>query len=104
MKLGRIIDGKVEYGKIVDVGVIPNATNKTIAHNISNVFRYTFVEGYTTNAWPMKMVWSKSQYGDIVIRIEGDNIRITTDSPSWAEANYKGYVELHYLKNSNQEE
>jgi hypothetical protein len=52
----------------------------------------------------MKMVWSKSQYGDIVIRIEGDNIRITTDSPSWAEANYKGYVELHYLKNSNQEE
>lgn len=80
------------------MGVIPNATSKTIAHNISNLFRYTLIDGYTTNAWPKKMVANKAQYGDIVLTVEGNNIRVATDSPSWAEANYQGFVELHYLK------
>lgn len=62
MKHGRIIDGRKEYGKIIDVGVIPNSTSKAIAHGITNLIRYTFIEGYTTNSWPMKMVWSKAQY------------------------------------------
>ena len=92
-------EGRIEYGKIIDVGEIPNATSKLIPHKIQNLYRYTFFDGYTTNSWPVKMVCSKSQYGDIVIKIEGDNIRITTDSSSWAEAWYMGLVELHYLKN-----
>ena len=50
MKLGRIIDGKVEYGKIIDFGVMPNATSKSVAHGIENGDKTYNVSIFCNNA------------------------------------------------------
>lgn len=44
-KTGRIIDGKEEYGKIINVGYL-EAGYKEIAHRITNWARITRIEGF----------------------------------------------------------
>ena len=43
------IDGKPIYRKVVDFGILPNATNKTVAHNISNIDKIISISGWTSN-------------------------------------------------------
>ena len=43
------IDGSAIYKKTVNFGSLPNATTKTVAHNITNVSRFVKVEQSVTN-------------------------------------------------------
>ena len=45
-QIGYWIDGKPVYRKVIDVGNLPNATTKRIAHNISNLKQVISIEGY----------------------------------------------------------
>lgn len=96
---GRIVDGKKEYGKIIHTGTVPSATTKAYAIGITGFDRYTFMDGYTSNAWVVKMVPQKIDDLSIVLTGNGPNIEITTYTSHWSDANYQCYVELHYLKN-----
>ena len=42
---GRIIDGKIEYGKRIDCGNLPNNSVKMVAHGLSNVTFTRQIEG-----------------------------------------------------------
>lgn len=48
--VGRWIDGKVVYRKVVDFGTLPNTTTKTVAHNIANFQHLVRFSGYTYEA------------------------------------------------------
>lgn len=95
---GRIIDGKVEYGKILNIGVVPSATSKTYATGITNFDRYTYLEGYTDKSWGVRMTPEKINESSIVLNQEGANLKVTTYVSSYANADYKGYIEMHYIK------
>ena len=47
VRCGTWIDGKPIYRKVIDFGALPNATTKSIAHNISNIDKITKIEGIT---------------------------------------------------------
>ena len=96
---GRIIDGKVEYGKILNIGVVPSATSNTYATGITNFDRYTYLEGYTDKSWGVRMTPEKINESSIVLNQEGANLKVTTYVSSYANADYKGYIEMHYIKN-----
>ena len=44
--VGTWIDGKPIYRKVVDFGALPNATTKSVAHNIANI-------DFIVNVWGM---------------------------------------------------
>lgn len=43
------INGSHIYKKTIDTGTLPNSTNKTVAHNISNISMVLKVEGWATD-------------------------------------------------------
>lgn len=48
-EIGVWLDGKPLYEKTVNFGALPNATTKTVAHNISNVEHVWIYEGWAQN-------------------------------------------------------
>lgn len=48
-KVGAWIDGKPIYRKVVNFGALPNATSKSVAHNISNIAMITNIRGVALN-------------------------------------------------------
>lgn len=95
---GRYIDGEKEYGKILSIGTIPNNTSETYYTGLDSFGRYTYVDGYTSNAWGVKFVPQKINDSSIVLTQEGDKLRVQTWTSTYADANYQGYIEIHYLK------
>ena len=57
--VGKWIDGKTLYRKVIDTGALPNATTKSVAHNISNVSRFVKLYGYayTSNGQTYPLPW-----------------------------------------------
>ena len=47
--IGKWIDGKTLYQKTIDVGALPNATTKKVAHNISGLSKVVSISGVATN-------------------------------------------------------
>ena len=94
---GRIIDGKKEYGKRINCGVLLASGTKTVETGLSNV-TYTDVQGIcvTNNGgWPYKMgVTGSSTVA--VLSIDNHKIKIKCNGDL---STYTGYVELKYLKN-----
>ena len=43
------IDGKDIYFKVIDLGALPNATNKTVLHGITNISRWIKIVGVANN-------------------------------------------------------
>lgn len=98
---GRIIDGKKEYGKRINCGIVPkfNASVRK-AHGISNLYLFTHVYGVAgtvNNPWAEPIGFSTSN--NIRMVIEGANIVIKTNNDAYNTAEYIAYVELYYLKN-----
>lgn len=42
-------DGKKIYGKVVELGALPNATVKSVPHNITNISRWIIILGVANN-------------------------------------------------------
>ena len=49
IKIGTWIDGKPLYRKVVDIGALPNASTKQVAHNISNMGSVVTLRGMVTD-------------------------------------------------------
>lgn len=94
---GRIIDGKKEYGKRINCGVLLASGAKTVETGLSNV-TYTDIEGICVTSgggWPYKMgVTGSSTVA--VLSIVNHKIKIMCNGDL---STYTGYVELKYFKN-----
>ena len=99
---GRIIDGKVEYGKIINVGNLPNATTKNINTGISNLKDLTFgIVSITSGAGSLYIsnlgsTVSLSTAKVMYFGVSGTVIFIQTNAD---ESSSKAIVEIHYTKN-----
>lgn len=94
------IDGSAIYKKTVNFGALPNATNKTVAHQISNVSRFIKIEQSITNSGGTgALVLSSGQASnnDFNFYVTDTNISITT---SGDRSTCNAYVTLYYTKSS----
>lgn len=93
------IDGKRIYRKVVDVGTLPNATTKQVAHGISydTIVNLKGVCSNSDNAFlPIPAVATSSQYS-IELSLDVTNVVITTAQDRSA---FSGYVIIEYTKPS----
>lgn len=95
---GRIVDGKIEYGKRVNLGILPNTTSKSVAHGIANGFQVTHVEAWATNVnnvfggIPLPYIVG-TRYNEL--QITSTNVFISNNYDASA---FNGYVTIYYTK------
>lgn len=93
------IDGKSIYRKTVNIGSLPNATTKTITHNISGFGLLVKLEGCFTNGTNSgSLPYSATTTAKAVqVYTDATNITVITGED---RSTYSGYVTLYYTKNS----
>ena len=96
---GRTIDGKIEYGKRVRLGNLPNNEMKNVAHGLSNI-TFTKIEGVCDDGLgdrlTLPFINIDNLGASIMMYIDGANIRVKTYSD---KSTYVGYATLYYTKN-----
>lgn len=87
------VDGKKIYKKTIDLGAMPNADNKSVAHGVSNINTVVKIEGVMVqgaNAWAIPYT------GVSILSVEGSNVMIRTTSDYHS---FNAYVTIYYTKN-----
>ena len=96
------IDGKPIYKKTIDIGTLPNATTKTVAHGISNLGLVIKAEGFSSESSGVRITFPFSSVvsvaDQVAMRFEATNIVITT---GLNRSNFSGYVTLWYTKTTD---
>lgn len=91
---GRTIDGKKEYGKRIDLGNLPNASTKNVAHGLTNI-TFTGIDGMA-GGYPLPFVNPSDSNSSIALYISGSNIVIIT---KYDRSSMTGYATVYYTKN-----
>lgn len=99
---GRVIDGKKEYGKRINVGTLPNNTTKEVDIDLTNI---VFTKAFEAIAYKsgaaiiLPLVSATAISSNVYIAILNNKITITT------KADYSSYtncfVEIFYSKNTD---
>ena len=101
--IGTWYDGKPIYRKVIDCGNLPNASNKNIPVNISNLKNIVSLQGiasYGDISFPFNNVRPRetSNIATIGLYFYGGNITIETGNDRSA---YTGYVTIEYTKTTD---
>lgn len=103
-KTGKIIDGKEEYGKLINLGNLPNASTKNVPHGIKNfttACNITKIEGFAqgddTSCFPLPYSSPSGLTLCIGIIITNSNISVVTGND---RSSLTGHVTLYYTKNN----
>lgn len=100
-KTGRIIDGKEEYGKMINFGALPNATSKSVSIGFdSNTVNMTKIEGFVKVEGGVKYQLPYiSQMGNnnVGVYVNGSSVWIWTQADRTTNT---AIVTLYYTKNS----
>lgn len=101
--IGKWINGKSIYRKVIDFGALPNNTRKQVYHNISNIDIFTNIYGVASTAnnvysYPLPVIYrsSESNYNIEVLASKKYVEMATTEDRSAITA----YVVLEYTKTS----
>lgn len=94
------VDGSAIYKKTINFGTLPNASNKSVAHGISNLNRVIRVEaiadyGTGSTKFPIPFSSSAAQSSNVSIAIESSTIGIQTGND---RSGATAYVTLFYTK------
>ena len=95
------INNKPIYKKVVDIGNLPNATLKTVAHGISNIGLIITIRGFATSGTefiPLPFTHSSSLEAQVQVYASGDNINVRTGND---RSSSTGYVILEYTKTTD---
>ncbi len=101
--IGKWINGKSIYRKVIDFGALPNNTQKNLNHNISNVDIFTNVYGiaYTSGyvyTYPLPLMYKGSDYNyNVELMVSKQSISMSSNTDRSA---LSAYVVLEYTKNS----
>lgn len=99
--IGYWIDGKPLYRKVINFGNLPNATSKSVAHNISNLKRVIKMQGYaysSQSGFDIPIPYTSNGYL-ISLRCDDTYVVVTpmTDQTSFDEC----YITLEYTKTTD---
>ena len=91
-------DGRPIYRLVVDIGSLPNATTKNIAHGISTPFQVVSITGMVTNGTNQRTIPcsdTSSLANNIDVQVSNTTISVITGT-NWNT--YTGKVILEYIK------
>lgn len=102
--IGKWIDGKPIYRKVIDFGSLPNNTAKTVSHGITNLDKVILISGYcsapnSTSFFPIPLQYKgvDSNY-NVEINVTTDYVRMSSSSD---RSNYSATVILEYTKTTD---
>lgn len=100
-KTGRIIDGKEEYGKKINIGALPDTTTKTVVTGLTNITRTRPIMGVAIaeSGNSRDIPYNEGTDVSIIyvkINASGNTLTVGTKSDLTA---YSGHVTLYYTKN-----
>jgi len=98
-EIGKWIDGKTLYRKVIDLGSLPNATSKSVAHNITNPATFVKISGATVsggNRLPLPHVDTSGLQYCISLYANATDVIVVTGSN---RSNVTGFAILEYTKN-----
>lgn len=99
--IGKWIDNRTLYRKIINTGSLPNSANKEVAHGISNLRRVVNLHGYAfraSDSVTLPLPYASTVELTVRLVADGSNIRVTTSSD---RTNYtESYVIVEYTKTS----
>lgn len=99
--IGKWLEGKNLYRRVVGLGVMPNATAKNVAHGLKNVnIIRCYGTAYNSSAvLPLPYVgYGGTTSSQISIDVVGTDIRVYTSSD---RTSFNGYAILEYTKTTN---
>lgn len=102
--VGKWIDNKPIYRKVIDIGNLPDASQTIVSHNISNIERIVKLYGSATrdsdkDTLPIPYVtFNANNSGGVTIYVNDTNVLISTSSD---RTSYYAYVVLEYTKTSD---
>ena len=95
------IDGSTLYEKTVDVGSLPDTTEKLVPHNITNLLYVVSITGVAKNSSGNQL---PLPYADIIdayeVNISADNTNININTGR-DRTSFSGYVTVRYIKSSS---
>lgn len=96
--IGKWIDGKPIYRKVVDFGALPNATSKSVAHNITNISYITNIKGTALQSNATNFILLPTNYINS-INVGNINVQISTNND--LSAFDKCYLTIEYTKTTD---
>ena len=96
------IDGNTIYKKTIDCGALPNATTKTVNHNISDIGTIIKIEAFALNGainYPIPFTNITNLEGQIRIIAGAEGIQIVTGID---RTHMTAYATLYYTKQAAQ--
>lgn len=102
--VGKWIDNKPIYRKVIGIGNLPNASQTIVSHNISNIERIVKLYGSATrdrdkDTLPIPYVtFNSNNSGGINLYANNVSVSVSTSSD---RSSYTGYVVLEYTKTSD---
>jgi len=96
--IGTWIDGKTLYEKTVNLGALPNATTKSVAHGISNISMVVQLYGMfqDSNNW-FPLPYCNTTAATSQIRLSADRTYIVLLTGA-NMTQYTGYATIRYTK------
>ena len=98
--IGKWIDGKPLYRKVLSFGALPNNSTKSVAHNISNLKRIVKLEGFAGSSQnlggitlPHATATPTALYADTT----KVNVKTTSDATAYTET----YIYIYYTKSTD---
>lgn len=98
---GRTIDGSDSFFMLVDLGAMPNATTKNVAHGIGSTFRAINIWGAMRNPTtndnrPLPFVSQSFATSQIAVVVDATNVILVTNFnfSAWTQ----GYMVIEYIK------
>lgn len=104
-EVGCWIDGKPLYAKTIDFGSLPNNATKNVAHNISNIEKIVFIDGFgdrtVSNVYdciPLPFAHRNQTSYNIQLSATYTDVTIITASD---QSNRSAYVTIYYTKTTD---
>lgn len=96
------VDGSAIYKKTINLGALPNATTKAVAHGVSNFGYLVKIEGMSTYSGdnvfrPLPHVSVYSAADNILVEVSPTDVVVYTGVDRSA---FSGYVTIYYTKSS----
>lgn len=100
--VGEWIDGKPIYQKTIDCGALSNKSTKTVAHNIANIDKIVYIDGFTVegnSTFPLPYVHDLDATLNINLAINKTNISILNRGRDCS--GFVAWVTIQYTKTTD---
>lgn len=100
LEIGKWIDGKPLYRKVISFGALPNNSTKSVAHSISNLKRIVKLEGFAGSSQNLGGI-TLPHATSTPIALFADNTNVNIKTNNNATAYTEAYVYVYYTKTTD---